>query len=153
MSTQADPVTETPEFPYTADQIVSQYIKLRDTVKKISERHAKEIEPYTKAMEALADEAARMMRHLKTTLSTDSGSAFWTPREQFKVVDINKFRMFVLTTNEWRMTTNHVSKDGIRDWREEQIKPDDWPADVEWVPPVPPGIEYNFEQVVQFRKG
>lgn len=153
MSNQASALAPEPKFEYSADQIVAQYIALRNTVQKIGERHAKELAPYTAAMEALADEAARMMRHLKTTLSTDAGSAFWVPREQFRVTDPVKFRSFVLDKNEWRMTTNHVSKDGIREWREEQTQPADWPKDVDWVPPVPPGIEYNFEYVVQFRKG
>lgn len=153
MSNQASVLGEQPEFPYSAEQIVAQYIALRNTVQKIGERHAKELAPYTQAMEALADEAGRMMRHFKTTFSTDSGSCFWVPREQMKVVDPLKFRAFVLKNDEWRMTTNHVSKDGIREWREEQKKPADWPADIEWVPPIPPGIEYNFEYVVQFRKG
>lgn len=153
MPNQANALVEPPQFPYSAEQIVAQYIALRNTVKKIGERHAKELAPYTQAMEALADEAARMMRHFKTTFSTDSGSCFWTPQEKFTVVDVNTFRAFVLKNNEWRMTTNHVSKDGIREWREAQTKPTDWPADVEWVPPIPPGIEYNFEYVVQFRKG
>lgn len=146
-------VNQEPFFKYTAEQIVKQYIALRDTLTKIKDRHKLEIKPYTEAMEVLEGEAARMMRHLKTTLSTDFGSAFWVQHESYKVVDAQIFQNFVEDRREWRMMTNHVAKDGIRDWRDEQKRPADWPADVEWVPPVPPGIEYNVDINVQFRKG
>lgn len=140
-------------FNYTAEQIVQHYIALRDTAKKITERYARELEPYKVAMAALENEASRMMRHFKTNLSTEFGTAFWTTRESYKVENPELFRNWVIDKEEWRMTTNHVSKDGIRAWREEQQQPADWPANVEYVPPVPPGIAYECEMVVQFRKG
>jgi hypothetical protein len=140
-------------FPYSAEQLVEQYIALRDAKKKIVERQAKELEPYELAMEQIAGEAARMMRHMGTTLSTPAGTCFWMPHESYKVKDLELFRNWMLANEEWRMATAHVSKDGIRAWREEQVRPLDWPADVEWNPPVPPGIEYDFENRVQFRKG
>jgi hypothetical protein len=142
-----------PVFHYTAEQLIEQYIALRDAVKKIAERHAAELEPYKAGMDAIAGEAARMMRHMKTTLSTPAGTCFWMPHESFKVEDQELFRNWVIDRNEWRMTTAHVSKDGIRAWRDEQQRPLDWPADVEWNPPIPPGLSYDFEMRVQFRKG
>lgn len=138
---------------YTAEQIVSQYIKLRDTVKKIKDRHKAELAPYDEAMTALEGIAGQMMTELKTTLSTDSGSCFWVPVSRYKCVDVTKFQGWVRGHNEWRMLTAHVSKEGIEAWRDEQKRPLDWPADVEWNPPVPPGIEYDYHMAVQFRKG
>lgn len=144
---------EAVDFKYTAEQLVQRYIALRDTVNKIKDRHKLELKPYLDAMEQLEGEAGRMMTHFKTTFSTEYGSCFWTPFETYKVVDSDTFRSFVEKNQEWRMTTNHVAKDGIREWRDEQKRPQDWPADVEWVPPVPPGIEYDCRFNVQFRKG
>jgi 3-methyladenine DNA glycosylase AlkD len=137
----------------TAEQIISQYIKLRDYAKKIKERHKAELAPYDAAMDALAAAAAQMMTELKTTLSSESGSCFWVPQESFKCEDQVTFQSWVRTNNEWRMLTAHVSKEGIRAWREEQKRPLDWPADVEWNPPIPPGIKYDYHMDVQFRKG
>lgn len=142
-----------PKFKYTAEQIVRQYIVLRDTLKKIKEQHTLEIKPFLDAMEVLEGEAGRMMTHFKTTFSTEYGSCFWTSFETYRVVDSTEFRHFVIENQEWRMTTNHVAKDGIREWRDEQKCPEEWPADVEWAPPVPPGIEYDCKFNVQFRKG
>lgn len=144
---------EAVDFKYTAEQLVQHYIALRDTVKKIKERHKLELEPYLNAMEHIEGEAARMMTHFETTFSTEHGSCFWVPFETYKVVDSTVFHDFVQKNQEWRMTTNNVAKDGIREWRDEQKRPQDWPADVEWVPPVPPGIEYDVSFNVQFRKG
>lgn len=144
---------EQPVFSFTAEQLIEHYIYLRDTKKKIVERHATELKPYDDAMEHIAGEAARMMRHFKTTLSAASGTCFWMPHESYKVEDIETFRPWAIKNEEYRMLTTHVSKDGIRQWREEQKQPLDWPADVEWNPPIPPGIEYDFELRVQFRKG
>jgi hypothetical protein len=151
MSDQIHAIAE--PFPFSAEQICSRYIALRDTVKLLNERHAAQLAPYKAAMETLEGEAGRMMRAMKTTLSTNAGSAFWVPQESYKVVDVEAFRAFMLANNEWRMGTAHCSKDGIRAWREEQKRPADWPADVEWNPPIPPGVSYDFDMVVQFRKG
>lgn len=138
---------------YTADQLIGKYIRLRDAVKKIKERHKQELQPYLDGMSAVEYFAAQMMTELNTTLSTDVGSCFWVPQESFKCADAVAFHNWMRTNNEWRMLTTHVSKEGIRAWREEQKRPLDWPADVEWNPPIPPGIEYTYHMDVQFRKG
>jgi hypothetical protein len=142
-----------PEFKYTAEQIVECYIALRDKLKEVKAKHKQELEPFITAMTALEGEAHRMMTHLKSTLSTNAGSCFWVPQSSYKVVNVQEFQSWVQRQNQWQCLTAHVSKEGIEIWRDQQKRPLDWPADVEWNPPVPPGVEYDYHLDVQFRKG
>lgn len=136
-----------PVFRWTADQLIAKYIALRDHRKVITDRHKNELAPIDMAMEAIEGEAGRMMEHLKTTLSTDSGSCFWVASTKYTVSDPVAWRTWVISTQNWDCTTNHVSKDGIEAVLEKT------PADPETgIKPLPPGLSSDYVVKVQFRK-
>lgn len=141
------------ELIYTADQVVEQYISLRNAVKDIKKRHAAELEPYNAAMELLEGYAAAMMRKIKTTLSTPHGSAFWVRAWSYKVVDFDAFFAWVVKNKQKQMMTRHVSKEGLEAWIEvqEALIPANEKIEGKMVA-LPPGIQSDYIVTVQFRK-
>jgi hypothetical protein len=142
-------VQETVELTYTADQIVKQYIALRNAKKEIAKRHADELAPYKAAMEALEGYAATMMRMLNTTLSTPYGSAFWHRSWSYKLVDFEKFWPWVVKEKQQQMLTRHLAQEAVVDWIEVQKSMAKEGEEIK----LPPGVTADYNVEVHFRKG
>jgi hypothetical protein len=136
------------ELTYTADEVVKQYLALRETKKAIVKRHIEELAPYKAAMDVLEGYAAIMMRQLNTTLSTPHGSAFWVRSWSYRCEDFEKFWPWVVKEKQQQMLTRHVSQDAISDWIEVQkaMRPNE---EIK----LPPGLTGDYNISVQFRKG
>ena len=141
------------ELPYTAEQVVQQYLLLRNTVTALKKKHAAEIKPYDDAMALLEGYAATMMTKLKTTLSTEFGSAFWVRSWSYKCTDFDKFFPWVVKNKQSHMLTRHVSKEAIEEWIEVQKSLIPANQKIEGMNvALPPGLESDYRITVQFRK-
>lgn len=100
---------------YTADQIVTKYIEIRDFAKEIRAKHALELKPYNDAMETLEGLAGEMMRETgQKALSTEHGTAFFSRTLSVTCEDPTSFLDFVFKHQARQFLTAHVAKEAVQ---------------------------------------
>jgi hypothetical protein len=101
----------------SADQIVKQYIELRDYKKHLAEKHAAELKPYNDAMAALAGAADLLMKETRqTALKTAHGTAFPVKSLSVTCSDQVAFLDFVFQHNARQFLTAHVAKEAVEQY-------------------------------------
>ena len=120
-----------------ANELIGQYIKLRDFVAKRSAEHAEELAPYTAAMKAIEDAGSAMLIEQggdegKANIVTPAGTMYRKRWTAIKMVDRPTFFTFI--TADWAarqaMLTSAVTKSEIEDW-------------IELEKTIPPGLDVS----------
>ncbi|RJQ38877.1 MAG: hypothetical protein C4555_04490 [Dehalococcoidia bacterium] len=102
------------------DGLITTYLQIRDQVESIKESHKRELEPYGRVLAAIdAEMTARLQaREAKGTRGT-AGHAYLEELTSFTINDRELFYDWVIDNGRFDWLTSHVSKDGIKAWREE----------------------------------
>jgi hypothetical protein len=125
----------------TADELIAQYIKLRDFKEKRTKELSAELEPYTAAMTAIEGAIFNLMGAQGVTqLKSDAGTAYQKTDTSFKVADPNAFHNWVVEHRLTQFLTAHVSKEAIVNFQEQ------YPGQL------PPGVQQASFTKVQFRR-
>jgi hypothetical protein len=127
-------------FP-TAEEIVAQYIALRNRVDALKKEQAEALKPFTEAMTALEGAANMLMTATgQKALSTNAGTAFYKSVMSVKNEDPEAFLAFVREHQAWGALTAHVRKEFVEEWMDSH---DGHP---------PPAISVEKFRRVEFRK-
>lgn len=117
----------------TADELIAQYIRLRDFVDKRSKEHAAELEPYQAALKTIENAGSAMLIEAsgadegKANIVTPSGTMYRKRWTQIKMADRPTFMAFV--TADWTarqsFLTSAVTKSEVEEFieREKAIPP------------------------------
>jgi hypothetical protein len=115
-----------------ADQLISQYIKLRDHIAKRAAEHAAELKPYNDAMAAIEAAGSDMLikqggEEGKANIVTPSGTMYRKRWTSIKMADRPAFMTFV--TSDWNarqsFLTSAVTKSEVEEFieREKAVPP------------------------------
>jgi hypothetical protein len=112
-------------FAVNADQLISQYIKLRDYVAKRTAEHADELKPYTDAMKAIEDAGSAMLiaqggEEGKANIVTPAGTMYRKRWTQIKMADRPTFMAFIASdfAHHQSFLTSAVTKSEVEEWIE-----------------------------------
>jgi hypothetical protein len=114
-----------------ADQLIAQYIKLRNYVEKRGKEHAAELQPYMDAMKAIENAGGAMLVEQggdegKANIVTPSGTMYRKRWTSIKVSSREDWMNFIVEDweNRERFLTTAVTKKEIEDFIEQyQTKP------------------------------
>lgn len=129
-----------------ANDLIAQYIKLRDYVAKRSAEHAEELAPYAAAMTSIENACAAMLLEQggeegKANIATPSGTVFRKRWTSIKVV--SRPDWFAFVTADWadrqRFLTAAVAKTEVEEW-------------IEVNKAKPPGLDIDRGYNIQFNK-
>lgn len=116
-----------------ANDLIGQYIKLRDFVEVRSKAHAEELAPYSSAMKTIEDAVSKILIESsgsdegKANIVTPAGTAYRKRWTQIKMADRPTFFTFV--AGDWAarqaFLTSAVTKSEVEDFieREKAIPP------------------------------
>jgi hypothetical protein len=129
---------------YTAHQMITRYLELRQQKQDLTDLHKSELAPITKAMEVIEGAMAIFLRETgqdSARAEHGDGTAFKMPWFSAKVSDPVAFQNFVFENNARHFLTNHVLKEAVKTYMDTH----------QGMPP--PGISTDRGTNIQFRKG
>ena len=125
----------------TPDDMIGQYIKLRDHVTERKKVHTAELKPYDEALTIIENAlAVELNRQGLQSFKGEHGTAFKKRSMSVRTVDREALFSYVQETGNYSYLTSAVSKDAVKEHLE---KYDDVP---------PPGVDVTFFVEVQVRK-
>lgn len=126
--------------PVDMNKRVDQYVKLRDKIKEIKDRHKDELKPYNEAMEQLE---AMFLDHLNNTgsdrIGTSAGTVYRTEKKVASLADKTAFWTYVVTHADWDMLDYKANPTAVAEY-------------VEANKTLPPGVNYTVTQTVGIRR-
>jgi hypothetical protein len=135
MSTVATttPQDTLPAFPTNVDDMVAQYVRLRDALKEADEKHAAKTAGAREYLEKLN---AVMLQKLSAigadSVKTPSGTVYRKTRKSATLADAALFRQFIINTEQY----------DLADWRANAVAIADFITGVGKGSP-PPGVNYS----------
>jgi len=94
--------------------MIDRYIKLRNRMAAIKQKHVDELDPYNKAMLGLE---AELMRHLNTTkldsVNGPAGTAYKQVATSVTVDDWTKTLAYIQNNNQWDLLEARVAKTAV----------------------------------------
>ena len=106
---------------YTPEQMIEQYVKLRDTKRAISAEFEEKLKPYDEALDAIENALLYIMRDLgvDSIKSNEFGTAYKKKAVSFSVNDRSAWLRFVIGGEHWDMLTNHIAKEALEAFLEQ----------------------------------
>ena len=133
-------MTQTPDDPTLVDKRVEQYVKLRDHIDKLKERHAEELKPFIETQNLLS---GWMLSFLERTgsqsIKTKAGSFYVTTRYSASLADADAFMKHVVSTGQFELLDRRANSTAVKDYIEKNKCP-------------PPGVNMSAVQQVGVRR-
>ena len=125
-------VTAGPAIPSTIDEMVDQYVKLRDAIKKSDDAHKVKMRPSRDHLERLNSAIVAKLSEMKTlNVKTKFGTAYQTIKKNASISDGSLFRTYVIDHALWDMA----------DWRANATAVEAFILENNGV--APPGVNYS----------
>ena len=122
------------------DKRIEQFIKLRDKIKEIEDRHKEELAPYNEAREQLE---GLFLEHLNNTgsdkVGTEAGTVYRSEKKSAPLADKAAFWTFVVSQGLWDMLDYKANPTQV----DEYIKKTGSP---------PPGVNFSTRHTVGVRR-
>jgi hypothetical protein len=132
-------MTTTPSQP-NIDARVEQYVKLRDTIKKLDDEHKKKMAPYREALEKLN---GLLLDHLRTvnidSAKTSAGTVYRSEKATASLEDGDAFMRFVIGDQAFHMLDRKANVTAVQDYVKEHGV-------------LPPGVKLTTVQAVNVRR-
>ena len=126
--------------PVDINKRVDQFVKLRDKVAELKEKHKDELKPYVEAMEQLE---TLLLDHLNNTgsdrVGTASGTVYRTEKKSASLADKTAFWTYVVTHADWDMLDYKANPTAVAEYLENNQA-------------LPPGVNYTVTQTVGVRR-
>lgn len=136
----APPAPTDPNDVYQTDQLVAEFIQLRDQQAVLKARHKEELLAGSDRMEAIESSMlARLDSSGVKSMATESGTAYKTIKKQYQVKDSDAYIQWVIANQQYQILTRAVAKTALDEY-------------IDQGGAVPPGVNVHQEVVVQFRK-
>lgn len=112
----------------------AQYVKLRDKVKQITEKHKEELAPYNDLMARMRGEFVGFLHDTKQeSAKTSSGTIYLTTKSTASLEDADAFMRHVIGTEAWDLLDRRANSSAVKAYIDENNT-------------LPPGVK--FSQVV-----
>jgi len=122
------------------DTRVAQFVKLRDKIKEIQDRHSEELKPYKETLEKLN---GVLLGHLQAVgaenVGTADGTVYKTTKKSASIADMTAFWTYVVTQGDFDMVDKKANVTAVEAYIEEHGVQ-------------PPGINYTTKDVVGVRR-
>lgn len=122
------------------DKRVDQFIKLRDKIKAIKEKHKEELAPFNEGLESLN---SILLGHLNSVgadnVGTACGTVYKTAKKSASIADMDAFWTYVITQGAFDMVDKKANPTAVEEFIETNGAP-------------PPGVNWNVVDVVGVRR-
>lgn len=122
------------------EQRVNQFVRLRDKIKDIEERHKEELRPYKETQELLS---GALMGHLNNinadSVKTGAGTVYRSSRKSASLSDPKVFFDFVKAHELWDLMDRKANATAVADYIEQNQVP-------------PPGVNFNVQHTIGVRR-
>ena len=126
--------------PIDVEKRVAQFVRLRDKIKLLTEKHDAELAPYKEAKAQLEAELLNHLNHNNMkSARTDAGTVSISEKTSCRVDDTDAFRSFVVNNGEWDLCDMKANAPAVEKYMEEQQAP-------------PPGVVVNKFRTVGVRR-
>lgn len=130
-----------PVQPVDFNTRVAQYVKLRDKIKEIEDRHKAEIKPFKQALETLN---GMLLDHLNQvggdSVASASGTVYKKLTKSASIADKSAFWAWVVANADWDLIDYKANVTAVRDFIGSNGTP-------------PPGVNYTEAYDVGVRRG
>ena len=119
---------------------IAQFVRMRDHIKQIEEKHKEELKPFKETLEKLS---SALMDHLNTigadSIATPFGTAHKTTKNSASIADMDAFWTWVITQGSFDMVDRKANVTAVGEFIKENGAP-------------PPGVNWSSHQVVGVRR-
>jgi len=119
---------------------VEQYVKLRDKISEIKDRHKTELKPFNDMLEHLG---GVLLQHLESTNQEASrcasGTVYRSLDESVSLADPEAFMDYITNNNAWELMDRRANKTAVKAFIEEHKS-------------LPPGVNYSSTFKVGVRR-
>lgn len=140
MAENAAPAPAAITPPESMDDLVAQYVKLRDTIKAADDAHGAKLKP---AKEYLKTLDAKLLERLNAiggeSVKTAAGTAYRTTRRSATIEDSDAFRAFVIGHEAFDIVDWRANANAVEDFTNSQGS-------------LPPGVKFNVAYTVGVRR-
>lgn len=128
------------EIPQNIDDLVSQYIRLRDKIKEVEDAHKEKLKNAKEHLDSLNNTLLDRLNQLGgESVKTQHGTVYRTTRRSASITDGDTFRQFVIANEAFDLV----------DWRANAIAVDDFIKDQN---APPPGVNFSTTYTVGVRR-
>ena len=132
--------TPGPPTSFDAEKYVGAYVKLRDKIAEIEDRHKEELKPHKAMLDKLNN---LLLEHLLSqkaeNITTAAGTVYRHLQDNFSAEDVDAFRRHVIGSEAWDLIDWKANKTSAKAFMDEHQAP-------------PPGIKYNARYVAGIRR-
>lgn len=122
------------------DQRVAQYVKLRDKIKELDDKHKEQMKPYREALEQLN---GALLNHLNNvgadSVASPSGTVYRTEKKSASIADKTAFWTYVVTTANFDLIDYKANVTAVADHIDQNQQP-------------PPGVNFTSRFEVGVRR-
>lgn len=103
-----------PTIPENMDELVDQFVRLRDKIKEADNAHKEKIKPAKEYLDALTGKLLERLNDIGgDSVKTPHGTAYRTTRRSASIADGEAFRNYVISTEgfdlvDWKANANAV---------------------------------------------
>ncbi len=127
-------------IPDSIDDLVSQYVRLRDKIKEAEDAHKAKLKD---AKDYLEELNSRLLQRLNEvggeSVKTSSGTVYRTTRRSASIADGDAFRQFVINNEAFDLVDWRANANAVDDFIKEQQAP-------------PPGVNFSTAFTVGVRR-
>ena len=135
-------MTDTPNIkpPETVEDLVMQFVKLRDKIKEADDAHKAKLKTAKEYLEVLNGKLMEKLNEIGgESVKTSAGTAYRSSRKTASIADGEAFRQYVIATDGFDLV----------DWRANANAVDDF---IKSEGSAPPGVNFNVAYTVGVRR-
>jgi dynactin complex subunit len=133
------------------DTRVSQYVKLRDKIKELDDKHKEAMAPMRDMLEQLNSVILQMLKTAGVeSARTNSGTAYVSEKRSASIADADAFWSFVVATGDWDLIDRRANVTAVYDFIQKQAEAAKTDPNVVVGPP--PGVNFATRNVVGVRR-
>lgn len=126
--------------PINFDAMVDKFVKLRDKIKEIKDKHEAELTPYKEAMDRLQ---GILLDHLNSigadSVNTQHGTVHRTRKDSASVADMTAFWNWVVSQNDFDFVDRRANVTAVREYIEKHHQ-------------VVPGVNFSSTYIAGVRR-
>lgn len=129
-----------PRPPATAEQRIGEYVKVRDTIKKLKDDFEKSIEPLVDLQNSLTGWLQHFMdQNGVDSVKTNGGTAYTSTKYTASLADPDAFMQFVIENKQFDLIDRKANVTAVRDYTATNGN-------------LPPGVNLSSIQTVNVRR-
>lgn len=128
------------EIPASIDELVSQYVRLRDKIKEADDAHKAKLKDAKEHLENLNNTLLDRLNQVGgESVKTSSGTVYRTTKRSASIADGDAFRQFVINNEAFDLVDWRANPNAVDDFIKEEKAP-------------PPGVNFATHFVVGVRR-